>query len=317
MRYSDFIGVDVSKDKLDVFSRKKSMHRIIQNDEKSVRDFFSRFNRDVLVIIENTGGYENACVNTLIDLGFKIHKTNKSLCRKAKTDKLDAIALAKYGKENHEELKIYNKPKHVHEKIKALTTYLNYYKRERVKEKNRLQSPGCKIIVETIRTTLEKVDQIVDSIELQIKELINDDEELKKKINLISEYKGIGSTTAINLLSNLPELGKVGRNQIVALAGMAPIVKDSGKINGYRTTKCMGRPVIRNILFFPTMTAIVHNKSISEYWNKKLGMESIEKSDRTPSRLCPPKMKVVTACMRKIIIQLNAIVRDGKILTQL
>jgi transposase len=277
--------------------------------------------RNALVIIEHTGGYENACVHTLIDLGFRIHKTNKGLCRKAKSDKLDAIALAKYGKENHEKLKIYDKPQHAHEKMKALTAYLNFYKRERVREKNRLQSPGCKIIEETVRATLEKVDQIIEYIEKQIKELIHNDEELKKKVELICEYKGIGSTTAINLLSNLPELGKVGRNKITALAGMAPIVNDSGKMKGYRTTKGMGRPAIREILFLPTMTAIVHNKSISSYWNKKLGMDSPEESNksssnRTPSRLCPPKMKVVTACMRKIILQLNAILRDGKILAE-
>ena len=321
MRYSDFVGVDVSKDKLDIFSRKKSMHRIIHNSEEGVRDFFSQIDKNALITIENTGGYENACVNTLIDLGFRIHKTNKGLCRKVKSDKLDAIALAKYGRENHEKLKIYDKPKYANEKMKALTAYLNFHKRERVKEKNRLQSPGCKIIEETIRATLEKMDQIIEGIEKQIKELIHNDEELKKKVELITEYKGIGPTTAINLLSNLPELGKFGRNKLTALAGMAPIVNYSGKMKGYRTTKGMGRPAIRDILFLPTMTAIVHNKSISSYWNKKLGIDSVEESNenssnRTPSRLHPPKMKVVTACMRKILLQLNAIVRDGKILAE-
>lgn len=306
---TNFIGIDVSKDTLDVFSTETSRHCKISNGNKAIRKLFSTFDvNNTFVVLENTGGYEKRCLNMLLRLGFRVHRTNnnlakdfiKSLGKRGKTDKVDAIALATYGKERHEQLELYKPRTATQENIRQLALYLTALKLFRVQEKNRLKSPGCEDISSEVEKTLEVITDRISEVEKVINTIINSDKNYKEKVDLLCSYKGIGKSTAVQLISHLPELGTIQRRPIAALSGVAPFSNDSGKYIGYRSTKGGGRPVVKRTLFLAALSAIRFNDKIAEHYIKK---QSEGKK----------KMVAITACMRKMVIHLNAIMRDGEI----
>jgi transposase len=310
--FSNFIGIDVSKDSICVFSSETSRHFEVPNDPEIMRDFFSQFPASKsLAIIENTGGYENKCLKVLDDLDITIHRTDNnaakhfflSLGRKAKTDKIDAKSLAMYGNERHQRLRTFKRPTEKQEEIRALTLYLENLKDERVKEKNRLKSPGLEAIHQFVANTLKIMDENIANIEKKLDELIEQDPETVRKLDLLTQYKGIGKTSAIKLLAFLPELGQIKKNAIVALSGLAPYANDSGTQNGYRTTKVGGRKKVKRALFMAALSTVRFNQDIAAFYN-----ELIKRGKS--------KRVALTASMRKMIVQLNAILRNNRIRNQ-
>jgi transposase len=162
---------------------------------------------ETLVILENTGGYERVCLHTLVDMGFALHRTNNNLCahfrksldKRAKTDKIDAKMLALYGQKNADELELYKKPEELPENIRQLAKYLERLKIERAKEKNRLQSPGCTMIKNLILETLKLMDTNIEGVEKQMQELMDSDPDVRKKRDLLCQYKGVAETIADSL----------------------------------------------------------------------------------------------------------------------
>ena len=307
--FSNFVGVDVSKDTLDVFSTETSVHCKISNGNKAIKTLFADFNpNNTFVALENTGGYEKRCIRALLSMGFKVHRTNnnmvkafiKSLTKKGKTDKVDARALAVYGQERHSKLEVYELPGENREEIRQLAKYAYELKVTRAEQKNRLKSPGCEDIKDEVSEVLSFFDSHIEKIEVKIDGLLKDDKETRKKIDLLCQYKGVGKNTAIQLITHLPELGTAERGTVTALAGCAPYAKDSGKKQGYRTTKGSGRSAVKHALFMAALSAIQHNDDISEYYERKKAQGK-------------KKMVAMVASMKKMVIQLNAIVRDGEI----
>jgi transposase len=321
---SNFVGIDIAKERIDIYSLTTPSHKQIPNTAREIRKFFLRFkSSQTVVILENTGGYENVCLNTLLDLNFKIHRTNNNQVKgyigyigvKAKTDKIDAHILAAYGearynlaksgkivpgKKKPETFELFERTPNVQEKIRALAVYLSALKSERAKEKTRLQSPGCNIISDSIQRTISLMDENIKNIEKQIDEFMNSDKDLKKKINLLCQYKGVGKIIAIQLLTAMPELGTLDRRAAAALAGVTPYSKQSGKKKGYTSIKIGGRPFVKKTLFMASLSAIRFNKEISFFFNRIVA-----------AKKRGGKMIALVACMRKMIIHLNAILRDG------
>jgi transposase len=306
--FSNFIGIDVAKDKIDIFSSATSRYLTVANDEESLRKAFEKFDATKsYVVLENTGCYENLCLRVLLSLKFTVHRANNNKVKKfiesygetAKTDKIDTKYLALYGENRHAKLETCDAIDEKHMEIKQLSSYLEHLKRVRAAQKNRLQSPGCEKIKDLIMEEIETLTTRISKIEDMLSKLVHEDQETSGKVNLISEYKGVGKTTAINLMVHLPEIGNSSnRKKLFSLAGLAPRSKDSGKMHGYRTTKIGGRPIVKQIMFMTIMCAIVHNQEIRDYYNKKVAEGK-------------KKMVVIIACMRKILSQLNAIVKRG------
>lgn len=307
--YNDFIGIDVSKDTIDIYSTASSAHFTADNNSKSIQRVISRMKTDyskTLVILENTGGYENVCICLLLEKNIAFHRTNnnkvkgymRSLGQKVKTDKIDAMLLAKYGMERSRTLKLYQKPRKECEQIREFTVYLDELKRTRASHKNRLKSPNCSNIKPHVIAIIQMLDQSIDKLTNELKSIITADNEFKKKVELMSEYVGVGQQSAIQILACLPEIGVAGRREIAALSGLAPIVQNSGKKRRHNSISAGGRGIVRRTVFMVAMSAIVHNKNISQHYQKLI-------SDGKQ------KMVALVACMRKIITQLNAIVRDG------
>lgn len=304
-----FIGIDVAKETLCVYFTKTAKWADIQNTKEAIEKLFCDVDTaDTLVVLENTGGYENSCVELLLKMGFLIHKTNNRNFKRfkdsegvyAKTDKMDAEMLAKYGQAKGDKLELYTAKTDCENHIQQLSAYISELKRIRASEKNRVQSPGFRVIREEIENTLKFLDEKIDKLHKELEEYVKKNSEFGKKVSLLTKYKGVGTTTAINLLINIPELGLLESRQIAALTGVAPLNQDSGKMKGHIPTKFSGRKKARAALFMSAIVAIQYNAQISEFYNRLIGQGK-------------RKMVAIVACMRKMIVHMNAIIRDGEI----
>ena len=308
MCFNNFIGIDVSKDKIDIFSTKENSHFTIKNNAKEIKKFFKKFNAlECFAVIENTGAYEKICLETLSSMNFTVHRTDnrkakhfiQSLGKQAKTDKLDARGLALYGKERHAELKVYIPESPEYEALRELTLFLIQLKQHRASLKNELQSPGCSYIKNDIENVIKMLDIQIDNIKSKIHEATKQNQEMTEKNKLLTQIKGVAETTATNVQVLLPELGKLSKKEVASLAGLAPCANDSGKHRGYRFTG-KGRESVRTALHMATMSAILCNKKISNKYNELIARGK-------------NKMVALTACKRILLITMNAVVRDGEI----
>jgi transposase len=304
--FSNVIGIDVSKKKVDIFSVETSFHKIIANNEESLREELSKFSSPerILVVIENTGAYERKAMKILLEIGFNVHRTNnvkfKNFCElkgiKAKTDKVDAKSLARYGKETTDPLELYEPMDEKKEKLRQLSLYLIALKEKRAHEKSRLQSPGCDLIAAHVQGIIDIFDQKILAVQKEIDELLDTDDDMKGKVEALTQYRGVGKTTAINMIVHMPELGKANKQKITCLGRLAPHKKESGQKKGHKKVKRDGRPIIREILFMPVMAAIRVPGEIRDFYNQ------LRSRGKKP-------MIAIVACMRKILVQLNAIMK--------
>lgn len=303
--FKEFIGIDVSKDKLDTYNSRTGELIQVVNSVEAIEAFISTvtFSDDLLVVIDLTGGYEAACVNAFCDAGFHVHRAEgrrvkpfmKAMNQKAKTDNIDAFGLAKYGEKMQENLMLYTPPR---KSIKQQAERLSDLKKMLQAEKNRYQAPAQSAsILMDIKEHIEFLERKISAIEAEIRQIVADDELMSKLYEVITSFKGVGDKTAMTLLAFLPELGTVNRRKVAALAGLAPFAKDSGKMTGYRTTKGKGgRPQLKNMLFLCAMTAVKWDVKMKAFYQK----------------LCAKgkKAKVaLTAVMRKMLIAINAEVK--------
>ena len=265
-QYQNYIGIDIGKfNFVATLHGGKKIHEY-ENTHAGIKGFLKDFKRELpnaLVVLETTGGYEMRILLTLCDKKLKVHRANtrkvKSFIRSygntAKTDALDAKALALYGFERQESLELF-KPLSDHsfalyelvQRRKDLTQML-------VAEKNRAKAPKVSHIVKgsyeiMIKTLTEQITQITK----QVKELILSDPVLLARQNELMTVPGIGEITALTLLALMPELGTLTRRQVASLAGLAPRANDSGKFRGYRHT-AHGRDLVKPALFLAAMAA--------------------------------------------------------------
>lgn len=307
--FSTFIGIDVAKDKIDFFFFPSGKYTSCPNNKSQIKKLLKGIDsKKTLAIIENTGGYENVCLDTLLMLKINTHRTDnrkvKAFIRSfgiyAKTDKIDAKALALYGNERHLTLTLYQKPSADQEKLRATASYLAEIKRLRAAEKNKLKNPNCDSVKNSIKHMITLFDKVVLSLETDLEQIALRIPNMNKNIELLTEFKGIGRTSAIQLIAHLPELGSLSRREIAALAGLAPYAKDSGKKQGLRRVYG-GREIVRRTLFMAALSATKCNPEIKEFY------ERLKSSGKKP-------MVALTASMRKMITILNAIIRDQKLI---
>lgn len=295
-----FIGIDVSKYKLDIFNSKTGEFIEIDNTKAAIRKYIRalELSEDLYIIIDLTGGYEALCVNEFYVKGYNIIRAEgrkvkafaRALGISAKTDKIDANILAQYGEKCFNTLRLYQP---YNNQIKKLVMRLSDIKQLLQQEKNRLKAPdNMQIVTRSIKQLIKIYKKEIAKLENEIEIIIENDEELRKKYKLLLEQKGIGKKVAYILLGLLPELGYLNRREIAALAGVAPFARDSGTINGYRRTGT-GRIDVKKALFIAALVAIKYDEKMNLFYTN---LTSRGKK----------KMVAVTATMRKIIITLNA-----------
>ena len=300
LKNNTFIGIDVSKYKLDIFNSKTGEFVEIDNTKAAIRKYIRalEMSEDLYIIIDLTGGYEALCVNEFYVKGYNIIRAEgrkvkafaRALGISAKTDKIDANILAQYGEKCFNTLRLYRP---YNNQIKKLVMRLSDIKQLLQQEKNRLKAPdNMQIVTRSIKQLITIYEKEIAKLENEIEIIIENDEELRKKYKLLLEQKGIGKKVAYILLGLLPELGYLNRREIAALAGVAPFARDSGTINGYRRTGT-GRVDVKKALFIAALVAIKYDEKMNLFYTN---LTSRGKK----------KMVAVTATMRKIIITLNA-----------
>lgn len=218
----------------------------------------------------------------------------KSTGALAKTDKLDALVLARFAEALKPEIRPI--PDAEMQNLKALTVRRRQIIQMLTAEKNRLDGS-----TEPLRSGIEKhiawLENSVKNIDDELKKTIRDTPAWREKDDLLQSARGVGPTVSAILIAELPELGELDRKEISSLAGVAPINRDSGRYRGQRRIHG-GRSTVRAVLYMATLTAIRWNPVIGAFY-KKLRADG-------------KKFKVaITACMRKLLVRLNAMIRDG------
>ena len=213
-----------------------------------------------------------------------------------KTDEIDAKLISEYGYAMKPAPTIHYGDDSI--KLKAYKSRRDQLLSIIQQESNHLRDSKDGAIQQQIQEMINKLKEQAEFVEEQIAALISDNEEMQESYDIITSVPGVGKISAITLLSELPELGKVGRSQIAAIVGLAPFNRDSGHFRGKRSI-FGGRKNIRNTLYMAALVAIKHNK----YFSKKF--ESLQKDK-------PFKVAIV-AIMRKIIILLNSMIKSKQL----
>lgn len=299
-----FVGIDVSKDSLDVAVRPDEERWQTPNREQAFFQLIFRLQAlaPTLVIVEATGGLERAVVAALAEDGLPVALINPRQAREfaratgrlAKTDKIDADDLAFFGEAIRPEVRPL--PEAAVQVLSALTARRQQLVKMLTAERNRLRTalaPARPSLREHIRW-LEKER---DKVEAELQRHIDRNLTLHNKFTLLCSMKGVGAATGYVLLSDLPELGRLNRKEIAALVGVAPFNRDSGRWRGKRTT-WGGRASVRAALYMAALVASQHNPVIRSFYQRLI-------------QAGKPKKVALTACMRKLLVILNAMVKNN------
>ena len=298
-----YVGIDVSKDKLDVAVLGKKAIEQFANTKKGIAKLvqYSRQLEPNLIVVEATGGYEEALVLALFEAGLPVALVSPQRVRQyarakgllAKTDQIDAQLLADFGKKLQPRLFVGKSEER--RRLSALVGRRKQLNDMLQAEKNRLRTTAGEV-KHSLQRSIAFLKAELKELEAQIHEFMKEHEEFSEQEKLLRTAKSVGPVTAATLLADLPELGQLDRKQIAALVGVAPMNRDSGRKRGYRKTKG-GRPEVRNVLYMSTLNGIQHNPVIQAQYEQlvKRGKE---------------KKVAITACMRKMLVILNAMMRD-------
>jgi len=303
------IGIDVSKEKLDIFYFPTSAHKVIANNRREIGQWLRVLLKDYdvqVVALEPTGGYEKPLLEQLLKRSLNIELVHPNPLNhfqavnreQAKTDKIASSQLARYAQcasYPHHYLSLDSldetKRKELSSRIRQTKSLIN-------QEKNRLEKPlYSPQVKKSLRRHIKYLENELRLQEKEIEALMDKNEALKSVYELIQTYKGAGKVTAQTLVLDVPELGKLSKAKISSLVGLAPINRDSGKKQGQRYIQG-GRGQVRRVLYMAALVAIRHNLLARKFY------ERLREAGK------PFKVAIV-AVMRKILCTLNAMVRDN------
>ena len=299
------VGVDVSKDQLDVYLLERDLLFSIPNDEQPIAALIKRLARYRLerIVIEATGRLEHAFVSAAIAKGLpivvvaplKVRRFAQAAGQLAKTDAIDARLIARFAAA----LKPTTRPPiDANSKIiKDLVVRRRQLTSLRTTEKNR-RSVMPEALTPSIDRIIESLDREIASLEQLIQNAVEQHVAWRHKRDLLTSMPGIGPSVASSLIGDLPELGSLSRRQIASLTGVAPFNRDSGNFHGKRRIRG-GRAHSRTALFLSAMVAIRYNPDIKRFYQRLL-------------QTGKHKKVALTACIRKIVTALNAMLRDNK-----
>ena len=303
-----FVGIDVSKNSLDVHVLPEAVPLSYRYETKPMKALIKKLKTYTpeLVVLEATGGYEITIGIALADAGLPVAIVNPRQVRDyaralgilAKTDKIDAYVIARFAQDVKPEARGQLTFKEL--ELKSLVA-----RRQQLVEM--LSAETCRLSRTTVPQVKNGIQKVIRVLEAQIKAIDDDlDNEIRKnpawnqKLEIITSFTGVGDHTANTLLFGLPELGSLNRQEIAALVGVAPFNRDSGMLRGKRTISG-GRANIRKALHMPTLSAATRwNKDMMVFYQRLIARGK--------------KHKVaLTACMRKLLITLNAMVKNNEL----
>ena len=306
MEHSHFVGIDVSKDHLDVHVRPTGDSFRVRYDDAGLVTLVEHLRplAPAVLVLEATGGYEVTVVATLARAALPVAVVNPRQIRAfaratgqlAKTDTLDARILALFA----EAVRPAARPV-PNEQADALGELIAR-RRQLVDmlgaEHNRRRLLRDRRLQRHLDAHIAWLEEALRRLDQDLTTLIRSTPVWRETDDLLRSVPGIGPVTAGTLIADLPELGRLDRRRIAALAGLAPIARDSGAFRGRRMIMG-GRPHIRRVLYMATLTAIKHNPAIRAFHRRLV----------TAGR---PGKVALTAAMRKLLTILNAMLRDRR-----
>lgn len=299
-------GIDVSKQHLDVCCEDEQLR--VDNGASGWDELIAklRLKSAELVVLEASGGFERGVVGALQAAGFAVARVNprqardfaKSMGVLAKTDRIDARSLRDFAdvvaRHARRDKYILAPSDPQRQALAALMLRRRQLLDMHVAETQRLgqadarAARSIRAVIQTLQRQLRHIDRDVDE---------HIERYFKSQRELLASVKGVGTVTTLALLSTLPELGQLGRRAISKLVGIAPLANDSGRRNGQRHI-WGGRAEVRTALYMATLSAMRYNPAISPLYKRLVAAGK-------------PKKVAMVACMRKLLVILNAMVRDS------
>jgi transposase len=303
MATSSYVGIDVSKDRLDVAVVGERQEKQVDNTKEGIAKLVQQLLElePELIVVEATGGYQRGVVEALFWAGLAVAVVNPARVRQfaracgllAKTDKLDAKVLAVFGQKVQP--RRYESKSEAGQQLSAMLVRRRQLDEMLKAEQNRLRTISASLrgSVEQVITCLKEGKKALDA---QIQQFVAEQQIWQEQTEILKSAPGVGKVTTATLLADLPELGKMDRKKIAALVGVAPMNSDSGRKRGYRKTKG-GRGDVRSVLYMATLVATRRNPVIQAQYQQLLKRGKLKKV-------------ALMACMRKFLTILNAMIRD-------
>lgn len=300
-----FVGIDVAKDSLEVASSPPGIRLTVPNTRQGRQDLVKALKPHPvqLVVLESTGGYEKPAAGDLAQAGFTTVVANprqvrdfaRGLGELAKTDLIDALVLARFAQV------VQPKPRpsvsSEESDLAELVTRRRQLTATLTQETNRLELARHPKVRRSIQRHVQMLEGCIEQLDEAIAALIQADDTLRQKDSILRSTPGIGPNTSAMLLSHLPELGNLNRQQVAALAGVAPWDVSSGRWKG-QSSIWGGRAEVRSALYMAALTAMRCNPAIRAFAQR---LEAQGKAFKV----------VITACMRKLLVILNSMVRSN------
>lgn len=299
------VGIDVAKHKLDIAWSHSTRVQTLSHTPKGLQQLLHALKKSppLLVCLEATGGLERTLLNFLHQHQIPVALVNPRQIRDfarahnqlAKTDQIDARIIARFGLliQPRQTLPLTS----AQQKLRDLTARKRQVSKLLVQEKNRLAATRDHDIRQMIQQAIHFYEGQLNTLQQQQRQLIQADAQSQARARIIESVPGLGAATVATLISELPELGALNRQQIARLVGVAPTNRDSGTLRGQRTTGG-GRVEIRNALYMPTVVALKHNPVIKRFYQRLLAQGK-------------PKLVALIASMRKLLTTLNTMIREG------
>jgi transposase len=303
MNEKTYVGIDVSKARLDVALVPSGESFSVSNDDEGIEKLVTRIREldAALVLLEATGGLERRALARLVTAGLPAMAVNprnvrdfgRSLGKLAKTDRLDAVILARFAEAVRPEWRPM-----ADEQTHQLQEHLTR-RRQLVEmitaEKNRLLSVEHRGIRKQIKASIEWLEKQLNINEYDLDQAIKETPVWREKADLLKSVPGVGRVTTTTMLALLPELGSLTRRQIAALVGVAPFNRDSGTLRGRRTV-WGGRAAVRSVLYMAALVGVRFNPALKAMYRRLIAAGKRKKV-------------ALVACMRKLLTILNAIMR--------
>lgn len=299
------VGIDVGKSFLDICIYETNEYFQVDNTPTGIRQLVNKIKRYKLtrVLVEATGGYERAVVEACAEQALPIIIVTPIKVRQfahaqgilAKTDKIDAHLIAQFGVVMQPEVRIL--PTKNIRKVRDLTARKRQLMETRTQELKR-QHKAQPSIASTHRRMIKMLDKEIEWVNQQLEKEVAKIDDWQQTKEILLSAPGIGAGVAYTLLGELPELGKLSHRKIAALCGLAPFNHESGTMAKKRRIRG-GRAPIRTVLYMAMLSAIQHNPVMKQFYSKLIAQGKHKKV-------------ALTACMRKMMTILNAMIRDNQ-----
>jgi len=301
---SSFVGIDISKDHLDVHILNDSAFRC-SNSSSERPGLINKLPEpgSCLIVVEATGRYERALVCDLMAAGHAVSVVNprqvrdyaKALGLLAKTDRIDAFVLARFAQ--HVQPRPVAQTQEKQAQLDELVARRRQLVEHRTAEANRQTQCINKEVRHSIQHFIDTINKDLKRIDKEILKLVESDDDWQQRYELLKSVPGVGAVTAATLVAELPELGQLNRGEIAALVGVAPMNHDSGQFRGQRRIKG-GRASLRATLYMATLVATRHNPVLQDFYQRL-------KAQGKKSKVA------LTACIRKLLVILNTMVKNN------